>query len=76
MFSQTNGRNWTALIHISKSEHRQSRSVHLGTFSNAEDAARVVDRANIVVHGRDAKLNFPAEDYDTDQFMLVSIQFN
>ena len=76
MLSQTNGRTWTAAIHIPKSGHRQSRSVHLGTFSNAKDAARVVDRARLVVRGRNTDLNFAVKDYDTDPFMLVRNQFN
>ena len=75
--SQTNGRNWTAEVKIPKSEHRRARkSLCLGTFSDTEDAARVVDRACLVVYGRNAKLNFPVEYYDTDPFMLVRIQFN
>ena len=75
--SQTNGRSWTAEVKIPKSEHRRARkSLCLGTFSDTEDAARVVDRACLVVYGRNAKLNFPVEYYDTDPFMLVRIQFN
>ena len=88
VLSQTNGRSWMAIINIPKSGRRRKRSihfgsgrrkersVHLGSFSNAEDAARVVDRARLVVHGRNAKLNFAVKDYDTDPFMLVRIQFN
>ena len=74
--SQTEGRTWTAIVKIPKSKHRQARRIHLGTFSNAEDAARVADRARLVVRGRNADLNFPVKDYDTDPFMLVRIQFN
>ena len=74
--SQTNGRSWMAVITIQNSRRRQARRIHLGSFSNAEDAARVVDRACLVVHGPNAKLNFPVEYYDTDPFMLVRIQFN
>ena len=76
MSSQTEGRSWLAAISIPKSEHRRKHVLHLGAFSNAEDAARVVDRACLVVHGPNAKLNFSVKDYDTDPFMLVRIQFN
>ena len=76
MSCQTNGRNWKAYVHIPESEHRRAHQVYLGSFSNAEDAARVADRARLVVHGRDAGLNFAVEDYDTDAFMLVRSQFN
>ena len=76
MTSQNKGHTWSAYVDIPKSDHSQKRRIHLGSFSNAEDAARVVDRAHLVLRGRNAKLNFPVEDYDNDAFMMVRSQFN
>lgn len=42
------------------------KRVHLGYFSNPEDAARAYDRAAIELHGEFAKTNFPVEDYTNE----------
>ena len=75
MTSNKKTQRWEACIWIPKTEHKNGSQIHLGTFADLEDAARVVDRACLAVHGRDAELNFPLEDYSTDPFILVRIQF-
>ena len=71
-----NKKRWQANINIPKSGRKKAARVYLGTFSDDKDAARVVDRACLVVLGRNAELlNFPLEDYSTDPFILVRIQF-
>ena len=76
MTSQNKGHTWSAYVDIPESEHRRKRKVYLGTFSNAKDAARVADRARLVLHGRNADLNFAVDNSDNDAFMLVRSQFN
>ena len=73
--SQNKGNTWKAYVHIPDSEHRRAHQVYLGTFFIAKDAARVADRARLVLHGRNADLNFAVDNYDTDAFMLVRSQF-
>ena len=44
--------------------NKVSRSLKLGYYATAEEAARVYDRKALELHGEFAYTNFPKEDYD------------
>ncbi|KAL8251067.1 hypothetical protein R6Q59_034760 [Mikania micrantha] len=56
--SQRASGNWAAEIKVPGKERKW-----LGTYNTAEEAARVYDRANIQYRGKNAKTNFPMDEY-------------
>ena len=57
---------WQARITGPGCGGRERSYVHLGMHGTQEEAARAFDRAAIVVHGRNAVLNFPLSDYEDE----------
>ncbi|KAK3222184.1 hypothetical protein Dsin_009209 [Dipteronia sinensis] len=56
---------WVAEIRLQDKRTRK----WLGTFNNPEDAARCYDESAIVRYGDNAKLNFPASNYNVEQIL-------
>ena len=50
------------------------KTTSLGDHDTEEDAARAFDRAAINKSGRQAKTNFPIEEYETEIEDLTGIQ--
>ncbi|KAK2642512.1 hypothetical protein Ddye_024275 [Dipteronia dyeriana] len=56
---------WVAEIRDSNTKVRK----WLGSFANAEDAARSYDEASIGMHGVKARVNFPLSDFNVEQIL-------
>ncbi|KAK4840338.1 hypothetical protein QYF36_006198 [Acer negundo] len=56
---------WVAEIWL---QHKRTRK-WLGTFDKPEDAARSFDESAIVRYGVNAKLNFPASNYNVEEIL-------
>jgi len=56
--------------------YKDKKLVSLGSWANEEEAARVVDRAELFMRGSAAKLNFPRETYAEDAKMLAEVSWD
>jgi len=54
---------YSAYIGDPNTAYPKKRHIRLGTYSTAEEAARVYDRNALKLHGEYAYTNFPIEDY-------------
>lgn len=52
------GKQWQATIHV-RDDNGKLRTLHLGRFTTAREAARAFDAAALKYHGEKARLNFP-----------------